>query len=97
MLGNFLPCTKANPKQHAIAVVLGLVIVYGIASGVALRTIEGLFTQLELAGVHLGEKYPDKALLRGLGALPGNCVVKSLAPGFGMPPSIFNIQAHGGL
>ena len=54
MLGNFLPCTKANPKQHAIAVVLGLVMVYGITNGLAVATTEGILTQLALVGVHLG-------------------------------------------
>ena len=60
---------KANPKQHAIVVVLGRVMVYGITNGVALRTIEGLFAQLALAGVHLGQKYHGQSAIARFGGI----------------------------
>ena len=67
--GNFLPIAKANPKQHAIAIVLGRLMMYGIVHALPLRTIEGFFTQLALADVELGQKYHNKAAVAVFGGI----------------------------
>ena len=67
--GNFLPIAKTNPKQHAIAIVLGRLMVYGIVNGLPLRAIEGFFTQLALADVELGQKYHNRKAIAIFGGI----------------------------
>ena len=67
--GTFLPGAKANPESHAIAVVLGRVLAWGLANNLSTKAIQGMFAQLHLAGVNVGQRYHSKASCLLLGAL----------------------------
>ena len=55
--GRYLPHAVHNPSEHAIAVTLGRILVWGTVNAAPRRTLEGLMTQMCLANVALGEKY----------------------------------------
>ena len=55
--GRYLPHAVHNPSEHAIAVTLGRILVWGTVNAAPGRTLKGLMTQMCLANVALGEKY----------------------------------------
>ena len=55
--GRYLPQALLQPQEHAIAITIGRIIVWGTVNAIPQRTLESLMAQLSLASVALGEKY----------------------------------------
>jgi hypothetical protein len=58
--GSFLRAALTNPVEHAVAVVLGRLMLWGAVNAIPHRTMEGIFSQMALCGVDLGHKLHDK-------------------------------------
>jgi hypothetical protein len=50
-----LPQAALNPKEHAIAVTLGRLMVWATVNAIPYRALAGVMTQMALANVQLGE------------------------------------------
>jgi hypothetical protein len=55
--GRYLPQALLRPQEHAIALTVGRIIVWGTVNAIPQRTLEGLMAQLSLTSAQLGEKY----------------------------------------
>ena len=55
--GRYLPQAMLLPQEHAIALTIGRIIIWGTVNAIPQRTIEGLMAQISLTSANLGEKY----------------------------------------
>ena len=55
--GRYLPQALLQPQEHAIAITIGRVIIWGTVNAIPQRTLEGLMAQMSLTSAALGEKY----------------------------------------
>ena len=55
--GRYLPQALLLPQEHAIALTIGRLILWGTVNAIPQRTLEGLMAQLSLTSAQLGEKY----------------------------------------
>ena len=55
--GRYLPQALLQPQEHAIAITMGRIIIWGTVNAIPQRTLEGLMAQMSLANAALGEKY----------------------------------------
>ena len=55
--GRYLPQALLLPQEHAIALTIGRIIIWGTVNAIPQRTLEGLMAQLSLTSAQLGEKY----------------------------------------
>ena len=55
--GRYLAGASHQPQEHAIAVAIGRIIIWGVVNAIPLRTLEGLMAQMALANAFFGEKY----------------------------------------
>ena len=68
--GRYLPQALLLPQEHAIALTIGRIIIWGTENAIPQRTIEGLMAQLSLTSAQLGETYPGArfaSIFSGLG------------------------------
>ena len=55
--GRYLPQALLLPQEHAIAVTIGRIILWGTVHAIPQRTLEGLMARISLTNAQLGEKY----------------------------------------
>ena len=55
--GRYLPQAMLLPQEHAIALTIGRIIIWGTVNAIPQRTLEGLAAQISLTSANLGEKY----------------------------------------
>ena len=55
--GRYLPQAMLLPQEHAIALTIGRIIIWGTVNAIPQRTLEGLMAQISLTSANLGEKY----------------------------------------
>ena len=55
--GRYLPQALLLPQEHAIALTIGRIIIWGTVNAIPQRILEGLMAQLSLTSAQLGEKY----------------------------------------
>ena len=68
--GRYLPQALLLPQEHAIALTIGRIILWGTVNAIPQRTLEGLMAQLSLTSAQLGEKYHGawfESIFLGLG------------------------------
>ena len=57
VFGGITYLRQCLPQEHAIALTIGLIIIWGTVNAIPQRTLEGLMAQISLTSANLGEKY----------------------------------------
>ena len=89
VLGTFLPSAEKSPQSHAIAVVHGRLLLWGIVHGIPYRTLLGVSAQLALAHAPVAQKYQGwatRSIFSGIAA--GLCQDVCCARFWRSPPNL---------
>ena len=84
--GRYLPQALLQPQEHAIAITIGRIIIWGTVNAIPNRTLEGLMAQMSLANAALGEKYHGKWFASMFATLASQMCQKMTCSRFSDPP-----------